>query len=259
MEPDELEDTVVNFIEKKLNILVCTKIIESGLDIPNVNTIIINNSDRYGLSELYQLRGRVGRSEQQAFAYLISAGKITKQAVRRLQAIEEFTELGSGINLSMRDMEIRGVGNLLGKEQSGYVQQIGFDLFMNIIDDAVSELKESEFSELFKNFEEEKEVKGEQQPKQEITDNKNKIIIKKSDPAIIENDLNALIPKDYVESDKERLNIYRRLYEAKSEEELTDIKNELIDRFGEFLEDVENLFEVIKIKIKSTMLLLKLK
>jgi len=254
MEPDELEDTVVNFIEKKLNILVCTKIIESGLDIPNVNTIIINNSDRYGLSELYQLRGRVGRSEQQAFAYLISAGKITKQAVRRLQAIEEFTELGSGINLSMRDMEIRGVGNLLGKEQSGYVQQIGFDLFMNIIDDAVSELKESEFSELFKNFEEEKEVKGEQQPKQEITDNKNKIIIKKSDPAIIENDLNALIPKDYVESDKERLNIYRRLYEAKSEEELTDIKNELIDRFGEFLEDVENLFEVIKIKIKSTML-----
>ncbi|MBE2255578.1 MAG: transcription-repair coupling factor [Ignavibacteria bacterium] len=256
MDPEELEDTVVNFIEKKLNVLVCTKIIESGLDIPNVNTIIINNADRYGLSELYQLRGRVGRSEQQAFAYLISSGKITKQAVKRLQAIEEFTELGSGINLSMRDMEIRGVGNLLGKEQSGYVQQIGFDLFMNIIDEAVSELKDNEFSELFKNFEDQS---PDSKDKKIISANenkeiKNKIIVKKHEPAIIENDLNALIPNDYIENDTERLNIYRRLYEAKNEDELNEIKSELIDRFGEFLEDVESLFEIIKIRIKATEL-----
>ncbi|MEO6695142.1 MAG: transcription-repair coupling factor, partial [Ignavibacteria bacterium] len=155
MEGKELENVIINFIEKKLNVLLCTKIIESGLDIPNVNTIIINNADMYGLAELYQLRGRVGRSDVQAFAYLIAPpnGKLTKMAVKRLQAIEEFTDLGSGFNLAMRDMEIRGVGNLLGKEQSGFVQEIGFDMYINIIEEAVLELKENEFKDLFKSEE----------------------------------------------------------------------------------------------------------
>ncbi|MEO8664179.1 MAG: transcription-repair coupling factor [Ignavibacteria bacterium] len=238
----ELENIVINFIEKKLNVLLCTKIIESGLDIPNVNTIIINNADNYGLAELYQLRGRVGRSDIQAFAYLIAPpdGKLTKTAVKRLQAIEEFTDLGSGFHLAMRDMEIRGVGNLLGKEQSGFVQEIGFDMFINIIEEAVLELKENEFKDLFKN----------ESSLQKLNDKLKEKLAEKS--TIIENDLNALIPKDYINNDTERLNIYRRLYELKSYEELSIISDELKDRFGEYLEDVENLLRVIKIKIAAT-------
>lgn len=244
MEGKELENIIINFIEKKLNVLLCTKIIESGLDIPNVNTIIINNADMYGLAELYQLRGRVGRSDVQAFAYLIAPpnGKLTKTAVKRLQAIEEFTDLGSGFNLAMRDMEIRGVGNLLGKEQSGFVQEIGFDMYINIIEEAVLELKENEFKDLFKNEESLKK----------LNESIKKKIEEKS--TVIENDLNALIPKDYIQNDTERLNIYRRLYELNNEEDLKVISIELTDRFGEYLEDVKNLLRVIGIKIKTTKL-----
>jgi transcription-repair coupling factor (superfamily II helicase) len=242
MDGKELEDVVINFIEKRLNVLLCTKIIESGLDIPNVNTIIINNADRYGLAELYQLRGRVGRSEEQAYAYLISPpnGKLTKNALRRLQAIEEFTELGSGFNLAMRDMEIRGVGNLLGKEQSGFVQQMGFDTYIEIIEEAVLELRENEFKDLFKNEASLKRL--------------NESIKKKLDEksTVIENDFDALIPKDYISNDTERLNIYRRLYELKKESELEEITKELRDRFGDFLDDVENLLNVIRLKIRAT-------
>ncbi len=244
MDGKELENVVINFIEKKLNVLLCTKIIESGLDIPNVNTIIINNADRYGLSELYQLRGRVGRSDVQAFAYLVAPpnGKLTKTAVKRLQAIEEFTELGSGFHLAMRDMEIRGVGNLLGKEQSGFVQEIGFDMYISIIEEAVLELKENEFKDLFKN----------ESSLQKINESIKKRLEEKS--TIIENDLNALIPKDYVNNDTERLNLYRRLYELNNLEELKIVRDELKDRFGEYLEDVNNLLRIIEIKIKATML-----
>jgi transcription-repair coupling factor (superfamily II helicase) len=242
MDGKELENIVINFIEKKLNVLLCTKIIESGLDIPNVNTIIINNAGNYGLSELYQLRGRVGRSDVQAFAYLIAPpdGKLTRTAVKRLQAIEEFTELGSGFNLAMRDMEIRGVGNLLGREQSGFVQEIGFDMYINIIEEAVLELKENEFKDLFKN----------ESSLQKMNESIKKRLEEKS--TVIENDLNALIPKDYIQNDTERLNIYRRLYEMKSPEELQLISDELRDRFGEYLDDVGNLLRIIGIKIKAT-------
>ncbi|HLT23912.1 MAG TPA: transcription-repair coupling factor, partial [Ignavibacteria bacterium] len=245
MDPRELEDVVINFIEKKLNVLITTKIIESGLDIPNVNTIIINNAHMFGLAELYQLRGRVGRSDQQAFAYLISpGGKMTKTAIRRLQAIEEFTDLGSGINLAMRDMEIRGVGNLLGQEQSGFIQQMGFDMFISVIDEAVSEVKENEFKDLFAN--ESKETRK--------AADKISIVKPKGDPAVIEHDLKALLPKDYVINDTERLNIYRRIFESSSNEELHSIKEELKDRFGDYLDDVENLFELVELKIKATEL-----
>ena len=257
MEAHELEDVVVRFIEKNLNILVCTKIIESGLDIPNVNSIIINNANRYGLSELYQLRGRVGRSEAQAFSYFIQAanGKMTRNALRRLQAIEDLTALGSGFNLAMRDMEIRGVGNLLGKEQSGFVNQLGFDLFMSIIDEAVEELKETEFKELFKA---EPAVKSKDGKEDDKKDEKSKNIFsgiaekKIIISTVIENDINALIPKDYVRSDTERLNLYSRLYDLKSMNDVDDFGNELQDRFGEYLEDVDNLLRVIKIKILAS-------
>lgn len=239
MDGNELENIIVNFIEKKLNVLLCTKIIESGLDIPNVNTIIINNANMYGLSELYQLRGRVGRSDVQAYAYLISppVGKLTKTAIRRLQAIEEYTDLGSGFNLAMRDMEIRGVGNLLGKEQSGYISQMGFETYIDIIDEAVAELKENEFKELFKNEESLKKISEKISKKIEYVS------------TILDSDLNALIPKEYIENDTERLNIYKRLYEIKELPELSPLKEELEDRFGKFGSEVQNLFKQIELKI----------
>jgi transcription-repair coupling factor (superfamily II helicase) len=235
----ELEDVVIDFIEKRIDVLLCTKIIESGLDIANVNTIVINNANMYGLAELYQLRGRVGRSDAQAYAYFISppAGKLTKTAIRRLQAIEEYTELGSGFNLAMRDMEIRGVGNLLGREQSGFVQQIGFEMYIDIIDEAVAELKENEFKDLFKDEKSLKKISDKVQAKSEEMF------------TVIENDINAYIPQEYIENDSERLNIYKRLYDLKKTTDLESIKDELKDRFGEYLDDVENLFDIIEIKI----------
>ncbi|MBS1518636.1 MAG: transcription-repair coupling factor [Bacteroidetes bacterium] len=244
MEGRDLEDVVIRFIEKKLNVLLCTKIIESGLDIPNVNTIIINNADKFGLAELYQLRGRVGRSDTQAYSYLIvpNEGKITRTAVKRLQAIEEFTELGSGFNLAMRDMEIRGVGNLLGRAQSGFVQEMGFDMYINIIEEAVLELKENEFRDLFKTEASLKKINDSIEKKME------------EKHTVIENDVNAIIPKDYVNNDTERLNIYRRLYEINDLSELEKIGHELKDRFGDYLEDVDNLLKIIELKITATEL-----
>lgn len=242
MTPAELENVVIAFIEKKLNVLMCTKIIESGLDIPNVNTIIINNANMYGLSELYQLRGRVGRSDAQAFAYFVSppAGKLTHTAIRRLQAIEEYTDLGSGFNLAMRDMEIRGVGNLLGQQQSGFVNQMGFEMFIDIIEEAVSELKEFEFKELFK------EDKSLEKLNRKITKREEQI------PAIIENDLNALIPEDYIGNDTERLNVYKKLFEIRYLKDLNRMEEELKDRFGKTGPEVDNLLKIIEIKIKAT-------
>jgi transcription-repair coupling factor (superfamily II helicase) len=244
MDGNELEDIVVNFIEKKLNVLFCTKIIESGLDIPNVNTIIINNANMYGLSELYQLRGRVGRSDVQAYAYFISppVGKLTKTAIRRLQAIEEYTDLGSGFNLAMRDMEIRGVGNLLGKEQSGFISQVGFETYIDIIEEAVADLKENEFKELFKDEESLKKIGDSITKKTEYIS------------TILESDLNALIPKEYIENDTERLNIYKRLYEIKETQNLAPLRSELEDRFGKFGSEVENLFRQIELKIIATQI-----
>ena len=244
MDGNELEDIVVNFIEKKMNVLFCTKIIESGLDISNVNTIIINNANMYGLSELYQLRGRVGRSDTQSYAYFISppVGKLTKTAIRRLQAIEEYSDLGSGFNLAMRDMEIRGVGNLLGKEQSGFISQVGFETYIDIIDEAVAELKENEFKELFKDEESLKKISDSITKKTEYVS------------TIFESDLNALIPKEYIDNDTERLNIYKKLYEIKETPKLNPIKEELVDRFGKYGSEVENLLKQIELKIIASQI-----
>ena len=227
----ELEKVMLDFLEKKCDVLVATKIIESGLDIPNVNTIIINRADRFGLAELYQLRGRVGRSNVQAYSYLLvpPISVLPKTTLRRLQAIEEFTELGSGFNLAMRDLEIRGAGNMLGGEQSGFIMEMGFEMYTKTLEEAVNELKSQEFSQLFSS-----DQKG--------------IPVSRAD-IIVEADLDAYIPEFYVEDDTERLDIYRRLYKTETMEAVDEIRLELIDRFGAPVEEVENLFKLSTLRV----------
>ena len=238
MKGHELETTMLDFLEKKYDVLLCTKIIESGIDIPSVNTIIIHRADRFGLAELYQLRGRVGRSNVQAYAHLLTPplSGLPKSTLRRLQAIQEFAELGSGFNLAMRDLEIRGAGNLLGAEQSGMIMEMGFEMYQRIVEEAVHELKEEEFKELVKGT----TVDG----TRDRTD------------AVIETDIEALIPGLYVESDAERLDIYRRLYKVHSIQDIDVIRAELRDRFGEYPVEVEHLFLSVELKIRASKLML---
>jgi len=212
MRPAQLEDVIHGFLNRNYDVLLSTKIIESGIDIPNVNTIIVNRADRFGLAELHQLRGRVGRSTRQAYAYFIvpSLSGITKKALRRLQAIEEFTEIGAGFNLSMRDLEIRGTGNLLGKEQTGFINEIGFDLYLKQIDEAVDELKYQEFKEVFKTL-----------PRHE----------ERTEPTL-DAYFEIGIPETYMPEQMDRLNFYTALYSIKDLVELEDLKEEITDRFG---------------------------
>lgn len=233
MESDQLESVMEGFLEKKVDCLLSTKIVESGLDIPNANTIIINHADNFGLAELYQLRGRVGRSNTQAYCHLIipPIQTITPQAVRRLQALEEFTELGSGFHLAMRDLEIRGAGNLLGAEQSGFIADMGLELYQTILEEAVSELKEEEFSDLFKEYVTEKKVK------------------KVNLDIAIDISSDALLPASYISHDGERFEYYRRLYNVRSESELSLIISEIIDRYGALPEVAENLIFAIRLRV----------
>ncbi len=212
MKPSQLEKVIHGFLNKKFDVLLSTKIIESGIDIPNVNTIIVNRADRFGLAELHQLRGRVGRSNRQAYAYFIvpSLNGINKKALRRLQAIEEFTEVGAGFNISMRDLEIRGAGNLLGTEQSGFINDVGFDLYVKLINEAVDELKYQEFKEVFKNL-----------PRHE----------ERTEPTI-DTYFEIGIPDTYMPEQTDRLNFYTGLYSIKNIAELEELKEEMIDRFG---------------------------
>lgn len=232
-----LEKIMMDFLEKKFDVLVATKIIESGLDIPNVNTIIINRADRFGMAELYQLRGRVGRSNVQAYAHLITPplNSMPRTSIRKLQSIVEFTELGSGFNLAMRDLEIRGAGNLLGAEQSGYILDMGFETYEIILEQAVDELKQEEFKEFF-------DIEKLSKPKIEAT---------------IDTDIEALIPDFYVERDYERLEIYRRLYKLDDALKINEIRMELKDRFGEYPPEVENLFKLIDLRITASNFFLK--
>jgi transcription-repair coupling factor (superfamily II helicase) len=240
MKGHELEKTMLDFLERKHNVLLCTKIIESGIDIPSVNTILIHRADRFGLAELYQLRGRVGRSNVQAYAYLLTPPLtvLPKQTLRRLQAIQEFTELGSGFNLAMRDLEIRGAGNLLGAEQSGMIMEMGFEMYQRIVEEALQELKEEEFRELV--------AAKESAPGARAGG------LKLGTESIIETDIEALIPDIYVESDGERLDIYRRLYKASSFEQVNELRQELKDRFGQYPMEVENLFLMVELKILAS-------
>ena len=239
MEAHELEEVMMDFVERRIDLLVATKIIESGLDIPNVNTIIINRADRFGMAELYQLRGRVGRSNTQAYAYLLTPpfSTLPQQTIRRLRAVEEFTELGSGFNLAMRDLEIRGAGNLLGAEQSGFIESLGFETYTRILDEAVQELKAEEFHDLLK----EGEARRGAHP-----------ALHARCDTVVEPEFDAYIPEGYVGVDTERLAIYRRLYGLASAPQLDEAAAELRDRFGQFPTEVENLFGVVRLRLLAS-------
>ncbi|MDR3716333.1 MAG: transcription-repair coupling factor [Puia sp.] len=230
MEGHELEERILDFIEKKYDVLVCTNIVESGVDIPNVNTIIVNNAHHFGLSDLHQLRGRAGRSNKKAFCYLLapSLATLPPDSRKRLQTLEQHSDLGSGFQIAMRDLDIRGAGNMLGGEQSGFMAEIGFDMYQKILEEAIRELKRSEFKELFK-----EEIAKQEDYVQDCT---------------IDTDLEILIPDDYVDSITERLNLYTRLDNCETEEQLLEFHAELTDRFGPVPSRVEDLFDTVRIR-----------
>jgi transcription-repair coupling factor (superfamily II helicase) len=229
MEGTKLEKIMLDFIEGRYDILVSTTIIESGLDIPNVNTIFINDAHHYGLSDLHQLRGRVGRTNKKAFCYLLAppASVLTDEARKRLRAIEEFSEIGSGLNIAMRDLDIRGAGNILGAEQSGFISEIGFEMYQRILDEAISELKESEFSDVF-----EDQLKYKKYVKE----------------CQIETDLEILIPSEYIENTTERLSLYKELDGTEKEADLAAIHDKLIDRFGPVPPQTLDLINTIRLR-----------
>ncbi|HET9057797.1 MAG TPA: transcription-repair coupling factor [Chitinophagaceae bacterium] len=228
MEGHDLEERIMDFIDRKYDVLVCTNIVESGVDIANVNTIIINNAHQFGLSDLHQLRGRVGRSNKKAFCYLLapSMSTLPNDSRKRLQTLEQHSELGSGFQIAMRDLDIRGAGNLLGGEQSGFMAEIGFEMYQKVLDEAIKELKRTRFKELFK-----EEIQKQDDYVQDCT---------------IDTDLEILIPDAYVESITERLSLYTRLDNCDTEEELQNFHAEMVDRFGPVPPQVEDLFTTIR-------------
>ncbi len=228
MEGDQLEDTILDFMDRKYDVLVCTNIVESGVDIPNVNTIIVNNAHQFGLSDLHQLRGRVGRSNKKAFCYLLAPPMSTlpPDSRKRLTTLEQYSDLGSGFQIAMRDLDIRGAGNLLGGEQSGFIAEIGFEMYQKILDEAIRELKRKEFKDLFK-----EEISQQDDFVKDCT---------------IDTDLEILIPDSYVESITERLSLYSRLDNCENEEDLQDFHRELEDRFGPVPAAAEDLFTTVR-------------
>jgi transcription-repair coupling factor (superfamily II helicase) len=231
MEGHQLEEKILDFIDRKYDVLVCTNIVESGVDIPNVNTIIVNNAHQFGLSDLHQLRGRVGRSNKKAFCYLLAPPMSTLPADsrKRLQTLEQHSDLGSGFQIAMRDLDIRGAGNMLGGEQSGFMAEIGFEMYQKILDEAIRELKRTDFKELFK-----EEISKQDDFVQDCT---------------IDTDQEILIPDHYVESITERLSLYQRLDNSESEEELLAMHQELADRFGPVPEQVDDLFTTVRCRV----------
>ena len=227
LEGHELEERIFDFIEKKYDVLICTNIVESGVDIPNVNTIIVNNAHHFGLSDLHQLRGRVGRSNKKAFCYLLAPlSTLPADSRKRLQTLEQFSDLGSGFQIAMRDLDIRGAGNMLGGEQSGFMAEIGFEMYQKILEEAIRELKRTSFKDLFK---------------EEIT---------KQDEFVsdctIDTDLEILIPDSYVESITERLSLYTRLDSCENETDLAAFHQEMTDRFGPVPQQVNDLFTTVR-------------
>jgi len=235
MEGKKLEELMLSFMNGAFDVLVSTTIIESGLDVPNANTIFINNANNFGLSDLHQMRGRVGRSNKKAFCYFITPdySAMTNDARKRIQALEQFTALGSGFNIAMKDLEIRGAGDLLGGEQSGFINEIGFDTYQKILNEAIEELKETEFKELY------------------AEDIENKEYVK---DITIDTDFELLFPDDYVNNITERLNLYTQLNNFKTETELETFETELIDRFGELPIQVIDLLNSVRLKWSATKL-----
>ena len=218
MAPRELEKVMMDFFENRTQLLVCSAIIESGLDFPNANTIIINRADRFGLAQLYQLRGRVGRSHHRAYAYLMVPGEgiMTRDAEKRLRAIQELDELGGGFKLALHDLEIRGAGNLLGKEQSGYIAAVGLELYTRMLEEAVRTLKGEALTP---------EVEPE-----------------------IRLGIPAYFPEDFIPDTNQRLYFYKRLASLRDIEESAEIQQEIRDRYGPFPQVVENLFKVMELR-----------
>lgn len=237
MEGPKLEKIMMDFINYEYDVLIATTIIESGLDIPNANTMIINEAQNFGLSDLHQLRGRVGRSNKKAFCYLLAPPltAVSADARRRLKAIEEFSELGSGFNISMQDLDIRGAGNLLGSEQSGFIADIGFETYQRILNEALEELKNDEFQELYKE-EQEKTLQKQKKQQKFIHDSQ------------IETDLEILLPDDYISNSTERINLYRELDNIDSEDALEQFESKLKDRFGPIPESTQELLNVVRLR-----------
>jgi len=231
MDGEKLEKIMLDFIEGEYDVLLATTIIESGLDIPNVNTIIINDAHHYGLSDLHQLRGRVGRTNKKAFCYLLAppASTLTDEARKRLKAIEEFSDIGSGFNIAMRDLDIRGAGNILGGEQSGFINEIGFEMYHKILDEAIRELKETEFKDIYHT----------EEPREFVRD------------CQIETDLEILIPDDYISNITERLSLYKELDGLEGEEPLMAFQARLIDRFGPIPKQTAELVNTLRLRWKA--------
>ena len=236
MQPEELEKIIFDFVNYDYDVLLATTIIESGIDIPNANTIIINQAQNFGLSDLHQMRGRVGRSNKKAFCYLLAPPltSLTPEAKRRLQAIENFSDLGSGIHIAMQDLDIRGAGNMLGAEQSGFIADLGYETYQKILAEAVKELKNEEFADLYA---------------EEIKAGEEKISGEEFvDECTVESDLELLFPNEYIPSSSERMLLYRELDKLELDKEVEDFKARLIDRFGKIPPETEELTRIVPLR-----------
>lgn len=236
MQPEELEKIIFDFVNYDYDVLLATTIIESGIDIPNANTIIINQAQNFGLSDLHQMRGRVGRNNKKAFCYLLAPPltSLTPEAKRRLQAIENFSDLGSGIHIAMQDLDIRGAGNMLGAEQSGFIADLGYETYQKILAEAVKELKNEEFADLYA---------------EEIKAGEEKISGEEFvDECTVESDLELLFPNEYIPSSSERMLLYRELDKLELDKEVEDFKARLIDRFGKIPPETEELTRIVPLR-----------
>lgn len=231
MEPEKLEKILLDFVNYEYDVLIATSIVESGIDVPNANTIIINNAQQFGLSDLHQLRGRVGRSNRKAFCYLLSPplSSLTAEARRRLQAIENFSELGSGIHIAMQDLDIRGAGNMLGAEQSGFIADLGYETYQKILEEAVSELKNDEFADLYEDDESDKEREYVRE-------------------TYIESDLELMFAPTYIPNDSERISLYRELDKMEDERGIEAFRERLKDRFGKIPDEGEELIRIVGLR-----------
>ena len=235
MDPDKLEKVILDFVNYEYDVLIATSIVESGIDVPNANTIIINNAQQFGLSDLHQLRGRVGRSNRKAFCYLLSPplSSLSPEARRRLQAIENFAELGSGIHIAMQDLDIRGAGNMLGAEQSGFIADLGYETYQKILEEAVEELKTEEFSDLYRDTADGTHKDSGQQYVRET---------------YIESDLELMFPPTYIPNDSERISLYRELDKMEEERDILAFSERLKDRFGKIPPEGKELIRIVRLR-----------
>ena len=240
MKPEELEHIILDFANYDYDVLISTTIVENGIDIPNANTIIINSAQYFGLSDLHQMRGRVGRGNRKAFCYLLAPplSALNQESRRRLEALENFSDLGSGINIAMQDLDIRGAGNMLGAEQSGFIADLGYETYQKILSQAVTELKNDEFSEIYK-----EEIKSGEMTGEDFVDD-----------CSVESDIEMYFPDQWVPTDSERMLLYRELDNLKTDDELARYRQRLIDRFGEIPKVANELMNVVPLRRKAKQL-----